>query len=394
MAHGQSSPLHQRAPCQAGRLGRSVCERRPGLTLRNAFPRQGRIPLAPNARPIPPPAADRFGGKGIKPSKETNRTSEAIRSMGQTSGGKSWRDSQHDRSNGGEMHARWSSGFSRPLGCRLKPGLQRYAAGLAIFSLLAATVRISIVRREDPGAGVGNSTDGHRATVGTTPRTAPCERRSHRGVALPRRVDAVGPARATESRVSERSPSRHVHEPTRSRADRFTSRQVHTASGGQEAVRVRRGPASEPIFDRAFDPDGPVLGRQQVENGLPVTREDGPPGRAPIREPGACPARARTRDEDPEEVGHARSVAPGAVPVILLLSTSDTDLLSARASGAAWRPANPNRVTDLPVCSPTPTSSWSGSSAGAGTGRRGSAPSSRRAYRSSRSAASRRRTRR
>jgi cobaltochelatase CobN len=35
--------------------------------------------------------------------------------------------------------------------------------------------------------------------------------------------------------------------------------------------------------------------------------------------------------------------------VILLLSTSDTDLLSARASGAAWRPANPNRVTDLPA---------------------------------------------
>ena len=35
--------------------------------------------------------------------------------------------------------------------------------------------------------------------------------------------------------------------------------------------------------------------------------------------------------------------------MILLLSTSDTDLLSARASGAAWRPANPNRVTDLPA---------------------------------------------
>ncbi|MDT7579736.1 MAG: cobaltochelatase CobN, partial [Pseudonocardiales bacterium] len=34
--------------------------------------------------------------------------------------------------------------------------------------------------------------------------------------------------------------------------------------------------------------------------------------------------------------------------MILLLSTSDTDLLSARASGAAWRPANPNRVDDLP----------------------------------------------
>ena len=30
--------------------------------------------------------------------------------------------------------------------------------------------------------------------------------------------------------------------------------------------------------------------------------------------------------------------------MILLLSTSDTDLLSARACGAAWHPANPNRV--------------------------------------------------
>ena len=35
--------------------------------------------------------------------------------------------------------------------------------------------------------------------------------------------------------------------------------------------------------------------------------------------------------------------------MILLLSTSDTDLLSARASGAPWRPANPNRVVDLPA---------------------------------------------
>ena len=36
--------------------------------------------------------------------------------------------------------------------------------------------------------------------------------------------------------------------------------------------------------------------------------------------------------------------------VLLLLSTSDTDLLSARASGADYRLANPNRVliTDLP----------------------------------------------
>jgi cobaltochelatase CobN len=37
--------------------------------------------------------------------------------------------------------------------------------------------------------------------------------------------------------------------------------------------------------------------------------------------------------------------------VFLLLSTSDTDLLSARASGSAWRPANPARtaVADLPA---------------------------------------------
>ena len=68
------------------------------------------------------------------------------------------------------------------------------------------------------------------------------------------------------------------------------------------------------------------------------------------REPGTAPPAAATRDEDPEEgPTHAPRTAPGAVPVILLLSTSDTDLLSARASGAAWRPANPNRVTDLPA---------------------------------------------
>ncbi|WP_373871183.1 cobaltochelatase subunit CobN [Actinoplanes xinjiangensis] len=41
----------------------------------------------------------------------------------------------------------------------------------------------------------------------------------------------------------------------------------------------------------------------------------------------------------------------GGVRVFLLLSTSDTDLLSARASGSAWRPANPARtaVGDLPA---------------------------------------------
>ena len=59
--------------------------------------------------------------------------------------------------------------------------------------------------------------------------------------------------------------------------------------------------------------------------------------------------------------------------MILLLSTSDTDLLSARASGAAWRPANPRpRGPTCPGCSPRPTSSWSASSAGAAPGRTGS----------------------
>jgi cobaltochelatase CobN len=44
-------------------------------------------------------------------------------------------------------------------------------------------------------------------------------------------------------------------------------------------------------------------------------------------------------------------VQPSSEPTILLLSTSDTDLLSARASGAAYRLANPARllVDDLPL---------------------------------------------
>src|SRR4051794_19423360 len=54
-------------------------------------------------------------------------------------------------------------------------------------------------------------------------------------------------------------------------------------------------------------------------------------------------------------VNHPHRVAPPALhdssgaPVIVLLSTSDTDLLSARASGAQYRLANPNRVADLPA---------------------------------------------
>ena len=100
-------------------------------------------------------------------------------------------------------------------------------------------------------------------------------------------------------------------------------------------MRVRRGPAT-------------VTGERTPSTA--TRRHPGRPGRAPIREPGHCPARCpQPGTRIPRKVRHAPRVAPGAVPVILLLSTSDTDLLSARASGAAWRPANPNRVTDLPA---------------------------------------------
>src|SRR4051812_4634235 len=54
--------------------------------------------------------------------------------------------------------------------------------------------------------------------------------------------------------------------------------------------------------------------------------------------------------------GRRLSLRPGArtprgARVFLLLSTSDTDLLSARASGSGWRLANPARTTvdDLPA---------------------------------------------
>ena len=63
--------------------------------------------------------------------------------------------------------------------------------------------------------------------------------------------------------------------------------------------------------------------------------------------------------------------------MILLLSTSDTDLLSRPRRGAAWRPANPApRRRTCPRCSTAPTWSSSASSAGAGTGRTGSTPCS------------------
>src|SRR5690349_10332571 len=62
-----------------------------------------------------------------------------------------------------------------------------------------------------------------------------------------------------------------------------------------------------------------------------------------------APPAALTGTRIPRKVRHAPRAAPGAAPVILMLSTSDTDLLSARASGAGWRLANPNRVDDLPA---------------------------------------------
>lgn len=41
-----------------------------------------------------------------------------------------------------------------------------------------------------------------------------------------------------------------------------------------------------------------------------------------------------------------RVTEPAASPTVLLLSTSDTDLITARASGAAYRWANPARLVD------------------------------------------------
>src|SRR3954451_7129643 len=77
-------------------------------------------------------------------------------------------------------------------------------------------------------------------------------------------------------------------------------------------------------------------------------------------EAGASPARSRHCHQGcPREPGTPVAVFrdyPGRGPrlgvrVFLLLSTSDTDLLSARAGGRAWRLANPARtaVDDLPA---------------------------------------------
>ena len=60
-------------------------------------------------------------------------------------------------------------------------------------------------------------------------------------------------------------------------------------------------------------------------------------------------------------------------PVVLLLSTADTELLAARASGAVYRTANPARVEPDEACrrcSTASTSSCSGCSAAAGPGPR------------------------
>lgn len=65
---------------------------------------------------------------------------------------------------------------------------------------------------------------------------------------------------------------------------------------------------------------------------------------------------------------------------VLLLSTADTDLLAARASGASYRIGNPTRVEvgeELPGSSRARTSPSSGCWAASVPGRTGS-PSSRR----------------
>ena len=191
-------------------------------------------------------------------------------------------------------------------------------------------------RREHPGAGVGAERTRHRATVSTT-AAQPAPLTSERS----QRLDAaVGRAdRCDSGRVS---------------------RQLHTASGGQEAGA---NPARSRHCHRGADPaDG-------------HGRTPGRPGRAPIREPGHCPA--RRAPASPGRGSRGRSAmrrAPPERPVILLLSTSDTDLLS-RPRQRRELPARPTRPGSPPAtcprCSTAPTSSWSGSSAATAPGRTG-----------------------
>src|SRR4051794_14001201 len=69
---------------------------------------------------------------------------------------------------------------------------------------------------------------------------------------------------------------------------------------------------------------------------------EGRPGSQELRSRRPSPPGARTPREGPAMSGSG---------LLLLLSTSDTDLLSARAAGAGYRSANPSRldVGDLPA---------------------------------------------
>src|SRR5689334_2568599 len=109
------------------------------------------------------------------------------------------------------------------------------------------------------------------------------------------------------------------------------------AAAGRNPVRVRDGPAT-------------VTGerpRRQTSAGRPagrggaVIRESGDSGR-PAGAP--CP-RYRRRP------GRGPRIGDPVTRALVLISTADTDLLAARASGADWRVANPSRLDagDVPA---------------------------------------------
>ncbi len=170
------------------------------------------------------------------------------------------------------------------------------------------------VHPQRPGAGVGTAPfggGGGRHEADTTGR--------HLGVKLAERAGSAAPAPAVTSPTA---------------VQRSTRRQ----GGGS---RCESG---------AVPPLSPGSGPQHEVTAQSVGGKTGAstdPGARTLRSP-----RPTTRGADPEEGQPCPAPPPIGDPrVILLLSTSDTDLLSARASGADYRLANPARlgVDDLPA---------------------------------------------
>src|SRR5699024_1600804 len=175
-----------------------------------------------------------------------------------------------------------------------------------------------------------------------------------------RRARALGPGR--HRRPSAVAPHRDTRRHAIGRGGRMstyvrivvgwplaTARTVDRITGDvgrrRKPVRIRRGPAT-------------VTGRPLRRRSRP--RRTCAQGARPGARHSPCHLAGHTRGEDPERgatdaIRHGNA-CPGvrshehadlrgeAVRVILLLSTSDTDLLSARSSGADYRLANPARI--------------------------------------------------